>query len=231
LSAHNVIAVYPDVDAAWGAVQHLVDAGLDLEGEISLLGREQEMRPAADGVEERRGGAMSGLGKGVATGAAAGGVAGAALVGLASTAAALPGIGLALGTSVVYGLATGATGGSTVGALLGVEQAGRRATMWQQTLSPLLHRVPEDGVVLVGAHVDDDERAETAREVFQEAASEVHDLEADIRYRPEVEEGNLGDRIPSGSAEAPGERSPGLKPPGEGSGAPDVDPREPHDRD
>jgi hypothetical protein len=218
LRPQNVIGVFDDVAGAWGAVQRLVDAGFDVKDELSVLGPMHEMRPAADELTRRRGGAMSGLGAGVAGGAATGAVGGAALVGLASTAAAIPGVGLAVGTAVLYGLATGATGGGVVGGLLGLEAAGRRATMWQQTLSPLVERVHEDDVALTGVHVDDRIRAEKAREILEELTDEVQVLNADIDYQPPLAEANLGDRVPSGSAEAPGEKSPGLVPPGSGEG-------------
>lgn len=216
LRPQNVIGVFDDVTAAWNAVQRLVDVGFDAKGELSVLGPMHEMRPATDELTRRRGGAMSGLGAGVAGGAATGAVGGAALVGLASTAAALPGVGLAVGTAVLYGLVAGATGGGTVGGLLGLEAAGRRATMWQQTLSPLVERVHEDDVALTGVHVDERVRAEEAREILEGLTDEVHVLSADTDYEPELREATLGDRIPSGSAEAPGGASGGMTPPGSG---------------
>lgn len=215
LRHHNVVAVFDDLEAASDALDRLADAGFEPRGELSLLGPDHEMRPTIDRVTEGRGDAMTGLGKGLVVGGAAGATGGAVLMVLATAVAAIPGVGLALGTAVLYGIAIGGTGGGVVGALFGLEAMGRSSTMWQQTLSPLLRRVHADGVILVGVHVDDRERAEEAQRVLDEPASEVHLLSADIDYQPPQVEANVGDYIPSGAADAPGERQVGGSPPGE----------------
>lgn len=209
LARHNVVAVFDRFDAAMAALERLDDAGFDREGELSLLGPEHEMRPAMAEPRPSGGEALTGVGSAVTVGATAGAAGGAALVGLASTAVALPGIGLALGPALVYGLATGAVGGSVVGGLFGLETAGRRATMWQQTLSPLFSRVKSDGVVLLGVHVDDDDRRDTARDLLTPAATEVHLLEA-------AEDRHVGD-----TTEPIAERHPSSHPESVGRGTPE----------
>lgn len=180
LAPHNLVAVLPSVDSAIATVDALVEEGFEAAGELSLIGPDHEMRPAVDHVGESRGEAASGTGTGVVAGGAAGTVAGSALVGLAAVAAtAIPGVGMAVGTAALAGVATGASGGGTVGALLGVEAAGRRTAVWQQTLSPLYNRVRDEHVVLVAAHLADEERAARAREVLESHADEVQDLTAD----------------------------------------------------
>lgn len=205
LTPHNVIGVFPAFDDAVQALDALTDAGFEAAGELSMIGPDHEMRPAVDHVTESRGEAATGTGAGLLGGAAAGTVGGSVLVGLAAVAAtAIPGVGMAVGTAALAGAATGASGGGTVGALLGLEAAGRRTTMWQQTLSPLYHRVREDGIVLVAVHVEDADRAEEARQLLDDRAAEVHDLTAEIDYEPEVVEANVGVTIPSGNPEAAG---------------------------
>lgn len=205
LAPHNIVAVLPTLEAAEAALDALVEAGFTASGELSMVGPDHEMRPAVDHMTESRGEAASGTGAGFLAGAATGTAAGSVVVGLAAVAAtAIPGVGMAVGTAALAGVATGASGGGTVGALLGVEAAGRRATMWQQTLSPLYRRVREDGIVLVAAHLDDEARAEEARGVLGEHTDEVHDLTAEIDYEPEVVEANVGVTIPSGNPEAAG---------------------------
>jgi hypothetical protein len=121
---------------------------------------------------------------------------------------ALPGIGLAVGPALVYGLATGAVGGSVVGGIFGLETAGRRATMWQQTLSPLFSRVSGEGVVLLGVHVDDDDRRDTAQDLLAPAATEVHLLEADEDHHVGDTTEPIAERHPSGHPESVGRGTP-----------------------
>lgn len=205
LAPYNVVGVFPSLPAASDTLDALSEAGFSTDGELSLLGPEHEMRPAVDHVTETRGEAASGTATGLAAGIGTGGAVGAALTSLAAMAAtAIPGVGLAIGSAALIGAVSGAAGGSTVGALMGLEAAGRRSTMWQQTLSPLLSRVTDEHVVLVAAHVDDQDRTNEAQAILDERADEVHLLEADVDYIPEVRKANIGVTVPSGSAEDPG---------------------------
>lgn len=205
LAQHNVVGVLPSLETAERALDALTESGFEAAGELSLIGPDHEMRPAVDHVDESRGEAATGTGAGFVAGTAAGTVAGSALVGLAAVAAtAVPGVGMAVGTAALAGVATGASGGGTVGALMGLEAAGRRTTMWQQTLAPLYRRVRDEHVVLLAAHLDDADRAEEARRLLAEHTDEVHDLTADVDYQPEVVEANVGVTVPSTNPQAPG---------------------------
>lgn len=204
LAHHNVVGVYPTFREASDALDALVEAGFDPNGDVSLLGPDHEMRPAVDHIVNANGEGATGTGAGLAKGVATGGTLGAAVATLGAVAVtAIPGVGIAVGTGALIGAIAGATGGSTVGGLLGLESAGRRTTMWQQSLSPLARRVAADHVVLVAAHVDEDDRAAEARGILESTAVEVHDLTADVAYTPEERSASVGSPPPSGSAEEP----------------------------
>lgn len=206
LAQHNVVGVFPVFAEATAALDALVEAGYRVEGELSLLGPDREMRPAIGHLVEANGEAATGTGEGLVKGGTVGGAIGATVTTLGAVAAtAIPGVGLAVGSAALIGVVSGAAGGTTVGALLGVESAGRRTTMWQQSLAPLTHRVSADHVTLVAAHVDEDDRAAAARQILEEGAAEVHDLTADVFYTPEQRAAHVGSPPPSGaSAEAEG---------------------------
>lgn len=201
LADHNVVGVFPAFPDASAALDALVEAGFQLEGELSLLGPDHEMRPAVARVVDANGEGATGTGEGLVKGGSVGGAIGATATTLGAVAAtAIPGVGLAVGSAALIGVISGAAGGSTVGALLGVESAGRRTTMWQQSLAPLTHRVSADHVTLVAVHVDDEERAREARQLLEGRTAEVHDLTADVSYSQEQREAHVGSPPPSGAA-------------------------------
>ncbi len=204
LAHHNVVGVYPTFREASDALDALAEAGFDPHGELSLLGPDHEMRPAVDHIVNGNGEGASGTATGLVKGGATGGVIGATVTTIGAVAAtAIPGVGLAVGAAAATGAIAGAAGGTSVGGLLGLESAGRRTTMWQQSLSPLARRVTADGVVLVAAHVDDEARAAEARAVLEATAVEVHDMTADVAYTPDERAASVGSPPPSGAAEAP----------------------------
>lgn len=204
LAEHNVVGVFPDFATASDALDALVEAGFEPRGELSLLGPDHEMRPAVDHMVDANGEGASGTATGLVKGGAIGGAIGATVTTLGAVAAtAIPGVGIAVGVAAAIGAVAGGGGGATVGSLLGVESAGRRTTMWQQSLAPLTRRVPADHVVLVAAHVDDDARATEARSVLDGRAAEVHDLTADVAYTPDERAASVGSPPPSGTAEEP----------------------------
>lgn len=208
LAQHNVVGVFPAFAPASEALDALVEDGFDTNGELSLLGPDHEMRPAVGHIVDANGEGASGTAAGLVKGGAVGGTIGATVTTLGAVAAtAIPGVGLAVGTAALIGAVSGATGGSTVGGLLGLESAGRRTTMWQQTLAPLTSRVPAEHVVLVAVHVDDDERAEQARQILEGRADEVHELDADVAYTADQRRVSVGSPPPSTSAEDPGSMS------------------------
>lgn len=202
LAHHNVVGVFPAFTPASEALDALADAGFDTNGELSLLGPDHEMRPAVGHIVDANGEAASGTAAGLAKGGAVGGTIGATVTTLGAVAAtAIPGVGMAVGTAALIGVVSGTAGGGTVGGLLGLESAGRRTTMWQQSLAPFTARVSKDHVVLVATHVDEDDRAEQAREILRARADEVHDLDADVAYSPEERRASVGSPPPSTSAE------------------------------
>lgn len=204
IATTNVVGVFPSFTPASEALDALVEAGFAPEGELSLLGPDREMRPAVGHLVDANGEGASGTATGLAKGGAFGGAVGAAVTAVGAVAAtAIPGVGLAVGPAALIGAIAGGGGGATVGSLLGLESAGRRTTMWQQTLSPLASRVSSEQVVLVAAHTDDEERAEIAREVLDARAAEVHVLTADVGYTPEERAASVGSPPPSTSADEP----------------------------
>lgn len=204
LAHHNVVGVYPTFREASDALDALADAGFDPKGELSLLGPDHEMRPAMDHIVNGNGEGASGTATGLAKGGALGGALGATVTTIGAVAAtAIPGVGIAVGTAAAIGAIAGGTGGSTVGSLLGLESAGRRTTMWQQSLAPLARRVSADGIVLVAVHVDDEERSAEAQRVLEPTAIEVHDLTADVAYTADERAASVGSPPPSGAAEEP----------------------------
>lgn len=205
LAHHNIVGVFPAFTPAEQALDALVEAGFDANGELSLLGPDHEMRPAVGHIIDANGEGASGTAAGLVKGGAVGGAIGVTVTTLGAVAAtAIPGVGLAVGTAALIGAVSGATGGSTVGGLLGLESAGRRTTMWQQTLAPLTSRVSAEHVVLVAAHVDEDDRAEQARTILEDRADEVHVLDADVAYTDDQRRASVGSPPPSTSAEDPG---------------------------
>lgn len=204
IAQHNVVGVFPDFPTASEALDALADAGFDPRGELSLLGPDHEMRPAVDQVVEGNGEGASGTATGLLKGGTVGGAVGATVTTLGAVAStAIPGVGLAVGTAALIGVAAGGGAGATVGSLLGVESAGRRTSMWQQSLAPLTRRVAAEGVVLVAAHTDDEARATEAQAVLEGTAAEVHHLTADVSYTPDERAASVGSPPPSGAAEEP----------------------------
>lgn len=204
IAKHNVVGVFPDFATASEALDALAEAGFETQGELSLLGPDHEMRPAVDHIVDGNGEGASGTATGLVKGGTVGGVIGATVTTLGTVAAtAIPGVGMAVGAAAAIGAVAGGGGGATVGSLLGVESAGRRTTMWQQSLAPLTRRVPAEGLVLVAAHVDEEERATEARGLLDGRAAEVHDLTADVAYTPDERAASVGSPPPSGAAEEP----------------------------
>lgn len=204
IAQHNVVGVFPSFATASEALDALAEAGFDPHGELSLLGPDHEMRPALDRVVASNGEGASGTATGLVKGGTVGGAIGATVTTLGAVAATIiPGVGLAVGSAAAIGALAGGGAGATVGSLLGLESAGRRTTMWQQSMAPLTRRVAAEGLVLVAAHVDDQARATEAHGVLEGGAAEVHDLTADVSYTPEERAASVGSPPPSGAAEAP----------------------------
>lgn len=185
LARFNAVAVFERIEHALQALETLGDSGLQAE-ELSLLGREHEMRPGAGRVTEQTVESTSGIGKttaaGIGVGGAAGGVLG-ALLGAAATA--IPGVGLAVGAGAIYAAIAGASTGHIAGGLLGASAEARKSMMWEQTLHPLVALVNEQGYVLVGVHSDDEERVELGMQVLRRfQPHDLRRLDADESFVP-----------------------------------------------
>lgn len=208
LARFNLVVVFPDLASAETALEALWDAGLTAD-EVSLLGREIEMKPGTGEAETTQGTATSGVAKaglaGIGGGSLTGGALG-ALVGAGVTA--IPGIGLALGPAILYSAIAGGATGGIAGGLIGAEAGARKTMMWEQTLNPLLPRV-DAGDFLLGVHSDEEHRVETAAEALEQADDveplETHRLDAAETFHPPGDLAAVADRtIPSTHPERAG---------------------------
>lgn len=151
-SAHNVVAAFPDVEAARDAITHLEAAGVPADS-IALLGAfpAETARPGEDVVAEDGVGEFA---KGAAQGATAGAIGGAAVGAL--SALVIPG----LGPVVAAGLWAlgGAAGGLTVG---GTANTGG-SPAWRATFD-----VVDSGNFAVGVHDDDPEVVDLGEEALE----------------------------------------------------------------
>lgn len=164
LSPYNVIAVFPDEEAARNAVAALHDAGVDATG-ISYLGGRAEARsedleapergdtepPSAEEVHVEVPKRAAGT---AAAGAGAGGAAG-FLAGL--VAVGLPGAGPLIGAGVWAAAAGGAAAGGVAGGV-----AGGITKMWEMHYKDAV----ASGGALVGAHSEDQKEVHEASEIL-----------------------------------------------------------------
>jgi hypothetical protein len=155
-ASYNVVALFPDAGSAANALSALIDAGIGAE-ELSYVASQDDplLHPKVDEAsrDPREAGKRiaTGAGGGAAAGGALGALAGAAVIGL-------PGIGVAIGAGALFAGAAGAAIGAQTTA--GEEE-------WKQRLAPLL-RMVDEGNILVGVHVDEEERIEDAEAVLEE---------------------------------------------------------------
>ncbi len=149
---HNVVAAFPDVEAARDAITDLETSGVPADS-IALLGAfpAETARPGEEVVAED---ALGDFAKGAAQGAAAGAAGGAAVGAL--TALAIPGIGPAVAAGL-WALA-GATGGLAVG---GTANTGG-SPAWRASFD-----VVASGNFAVGVHDDDPEVVDLGEETLQ----------------------------------------------------------------
>ncbi|MGI9022550.1 MAG: hypothetical protein ACR2HV_04845 [Acidimicrobiales bacterium] len=174
LAEHNVVATFPDMDTARGAVEALARAGIEAE-DISLLGR---------AVEEARNDADTKLRDMEATGeiakrAGAGAAAGTALGALAGLAAfAIPGVGPVIGAGTLAAVIGGGVAGTAVGGMVGGVAGISLEDDWDLTFNESIRA----GSVLVAVHASDKADVDKAAEVFEkEDADQVEWLGPDGR--------------------------------------------------
>lgn len=150
LAAINVVAVFPDMEAARSAVLALERAGID-EHDISLLGPGAEEARVATDVREPDGIVTRDIAKTSAAGVAAGGSLG-ALAGFIGGALAwgIPGVGPVVGSAVWAATLGGAGAGAAIGGLTAGAAVLGQSDTWADT-----YREPlAAGQVLVGVHAD-----------------------------------------------------------------------------
>ena len=159
---YNVVAEFPDMDAAGSAVDALEKSGVD-GSEISLLGRAVEEAAGQTDTIERDAAVADRIGKravaGAAAGTAAGGVTG-FLAGLAAFA--IPGIGPVVGAGVWAATAAGAVAGGAVGGVLGGVSSVDMTEAWELTQEAV-----RAGHVMVGVHSGDEDHVNRGAEVLR----------------------------------------------------------------
>lgn len=164
---HNVLAVFPDADAARDAMVTLERGGIEAK-DISLLAR----KDGDDGEGTVREGdreLTADVGKRVATGAAVGG-AGGGLAGLIAGAAAfaIPGIGPVVGAGIWGATLGGAVAGTAVGGVVGGISGLGMGEAWEATYSEV-----ENGRVVVGVHAEDSAVVDRGARLLKESGGEV----------------------------------------------------------
>lgn len=206
LARHNLVAVVPDTQQGTAILDRLHDRGVDPDL-TSMRGKEMTKTPGAGTPHRARIHSLSGVGRTMLMGGTLGAAIGAVLVGLATLLIdAIFDLSLGGWGALGLGAMTGAIMGSTAGAMLGLEMAGRRSTMLEQSFSPHLHRIQDEDVVLVGVHTDDEDQADEVARILEEAgAIAVHRQVSEDSFRaPGWFASLLGRTIPSGSREHAG---------------------------
>jgi hypothetical protein len=158
---YNLIATYPNLEAARQAMGALERAGIEAT-HISLLGRSAEEAAAESVVDtniaDKR--VSRDVSKGTVTGAAVGGAAGGLAGFLAGAAAfAIPGVGPVVGTGIWVATFGGALFGSGVGGVIGGISRINMSDDWDLTYQNALR----EGKVLLAVHTDDRTELDRAR--------------------------------------------------------------------
>ncbi|MFN8556955.1 MAG: hypothetical protein U0531_06250 [Dehalococcoidia bacterium] len=148
----NVVATFPDLEAARDAITALERAGVD-GNRISLLGRQAQEAKTDPDTSGRDARVSADVAKAGALGTAAGTVGG-GLVGLLAGAAAfgIPGIGPVVG----IGIWAATAGGAGVGAAIGGLVAGTAALNQSDSNELTYHEPLRAGHALVAVHADDE---------------------------------------------------------------------------
>lgn len=207
LARHNVVAVVADQQRGRDLLHRLHDEGID-PALTSMRGREQAKTPGPAEPHPSRIHSLSDVGRTMVAGGIAGAVIGAVVVGFLSFVFdMLFSWWLPWYAALGLGALTGAIMGSTAGSMLGLQVAGRRSQMLEQSLTPLLPRIQEQDVVLVAVHTDDPDQADQVAQALEQVddVMAVHRHETDESFRPPgLLSGLLGRTIPSGTVEERG---------------------------
>src|SRR5438270_5757015 len=157
LSKFNVVATYPDMEAARKAFGALEAAGVDGE-DMSLLGPHADAAAAETETRQRDAHLVGDVGEHVVKGGAIGSVAG-AIAG--SVAFMIPGVGPAIGVGIWAATLGGAVAGGAVGSVAGGVSAVDLSEDWELTYDEVA-----DGKVLVACHADDKAQADKCEETM-----------------------------------------------------------------
>ena len=157
LSNVNVVATFPDMEAARHAIETLERQGVDGE-DISLLGRTVDAAAAERDTRERDAHLVGDVTDKALKGGAVGTVAGA----IAGTVAfVIPGIGPGIGAGIWAATLGGAVAGGAVGGMAGGVVATNESEDWELTYEDVA-----SGRVLVATHTDDRPEADRQAELL-----------------------------------------------------------------
>lgn len=159
LAEHNVVATFPDMEAARNAVEALTRAGIPNE-DISLLGRQVEEERHDPDTRIRDLEATTEVAKRAGAGVAAGGVLG-GLAGLAAFA--IPGVGPVVGSGILAAVVGGSVAGASVGGMVGGVAGVSLEEDWDLTF----HDSIRAGRVLVAVHAAAKDDVDTAAKVLE----------------------------------------------------------------
>jgi hypothetical protein len=144
---HNVLAVFPDMEAARSALLSLEQAGVEA-ARISLLGPQAEKAAEETDTADRDAGMAKDVTKAAAVGTAAGGAAGGIAGFLAGALAfGVPGIGPVVGAGIWAATLGGAAAGGSIGGLVGGTAVLPQSDAWELTYESV-----RAGRVIVGVH-------------------------------------------------------------------------------
>jgi len=159
LSRYNVVATYPDMDAARKAFDALEAAGVDGD-DMSLLGAHADAAAAETDTRERDAHLVGDVGEHVVKGGAIGSVAGAIAGGVAFM---IPGVGPAVGAGIWAATLGGAVAGGAVGSMAGGISALDQSEDWELTYDDV-----SEGKVLVATHAEDGSDADKQESVLRQ---------------------------------------------------------------
>ncbi len=158
LAQNNVVATFPDMEAARGAVDALTSAGIEAE-DISLLGRAVEEARNDTDTRLRDMEATGEIAKRAGTGIAAGSTLG-ALAGVAAFA--IPGVGPVIGGGILAAVVGGGIAGGSVGGMVGGVAGLSLEDDWDLTFQESIRA----GRVLVAVHAAEKEDVEKAAKIL-----------------------------------------------------------------
>lgn len=191
LAEYNVVATFPDMEAARKAIDALARAGIEAE-DLSVLGQAVEEARSDPDTRLRDLDATADVAKKAGAGAAAGGALG-ALAGAAAFV--IPGVGPVIGMGLLAAAAGGTVAGASVGGMVGGVAGLSLEDDWDLTFQESLR----EGRVLVAVHATDRSDVEKAAEVLQdEKADKLEWIDSDGQP---LEDG--GDGAGGGGADTP----------------------------